>query len=306
MEEPDVRTSAAGSQDVWAYVTRRFRTLEYDFAVRSSHAGIGRFIDEMYSPSAIPGQPAVWYSIRHDLTGRTPHALYVDRECLTRSARPARVMAYLTWHVNRCVIDTGSRFVLLHAAAAARDGVAVLLPAAMEAGKTTLVAGLVRRGFQYLTDEAAAIEPDSLEIEPFPKPLSIDPGSWSVLPELRPVVESSTAAYLEEQWQVTPKVMRPDAISPRVPVDLVVFPRYDAGSATVLEPVSRSEALVSMMQQTFHFHRDGRRNLEVLGRLVGASSCWRLVASDLDEACDAIGRLADGRRGCGSRGGRTA
>ena len=44
----------------------------------------------------------------------------------------------------------------------------------MESGKTTLTAGLVRAGFDYLSDEAVAFDWDTLDIVPYAKPLSID------------------------------------------------------------------------------------------------------------------------------------
>ena len=56
----------------------------------------------------------------------------------------------------------------------------------MESGKTTLTTGLVRAGFCYLTDEAVSFDWETGVIEPFPKPLSIDPGSWFLFPELEP------------------------------------------------------------------------------------------------------------------------
>ena len=281
----------------WRYTTGTFQALGYSFAVRSTHEGIGRFVGEMYGPCIAPhARPTTWYSIVDGLPGEWPHALYVGSDRASQGVHATQVLNYLTWHVNQQVVARSGDLVLLHAAAAALDDVGVILPAAMESGKTTLVAGLVKAGFRYLTDEAAAIHPESLRLHPYPKPLSIDPGSWSVLGDLEPHVDASTAAYLEEQWQVTPQRIRPNAISGPVDAALVVFPRYEQGVETVLEPLRRSEAMLVMLEQTFSFHVAGRRNLLALARFLDGVNCYRLVTGDLDEACGALLRLAEAVR----------
>jgi hypothetical protein len=282
----------------WAHTSRTFQAGRHRFTVRSTHAGIGRFVDEVYGACAVPeGGAATCYSIVDGLPGGWPHALYVDGRRATQVVEPARILDHLTWHVNRQVIATRGDHLLIHAAAASLDGIGVVFPAAMEAGKTTLVAGLVQRGFSYLTDEAAAIDPIALEVHPYPKPLSIDPGSWSVLADLEPPVDEATAPYLATQWQVGPEAIRPGATSGPVPAPLVVFPRYEPDATTRLEPLRRSEALVAMLGQTFRFHDDGPRALEVLGRFLERADCYRLVNGDLDEACQAVIGLVGSVRG---------
>jgi hypothetical protein len=290
----------------WAHTTRTFRVLGHCFAVRSTDAAVGRFVDELYGACpAVPEPPRTWYSIVEDPSGRWPYALYVGADRATQSERPAAVMNHLTWHVNQRVIATSDEVVLIHAAAAAFDGHGVLLPAPMESGKTTLVAGLVRSGFHYLTDESAAIDPVTLQVHPYAKPLSIDAGSWPVLPELAPPVEAPTAAYLADQWQVAPQRIRPDAVSGPVEVATVILPRYEPGAPTTLTPLAGSEALVGTLAQTFRFHEHGRRNLTVLGRLLGRVPCYRLLSGDLDRACAevtrAVSTAAAGRAGEGGR-----
>src|SRR3954454_6698789 len=70
--------------------------------------------------------------------------------------------------------------IFIHAGAVGHDGGAVVLPGESFAGKTTLVAELVRRGATYFSDEFAVIDRDGL-VHSFPKPLSIrTPGSGPV------------------------------------------------------------------------------------------------------------------------------
>ena len=285
------------AETVWSHVTRTFQALAHPFAVRSTHVGIGRFVEEIYEPFGVADEgPVTWYSITNGPCGTGPHALDVNEDRVVEGAKASRVLDYLTWHVNRAAIRSSNDRVLVHAAAAALDGVGVLMPAEMEAGKTTLVAGLVRTGFQYLTDEAAVIDPASLQLHPYPKPLSVDPGSWSVLADLQPKVDGSTAVYLDEQWQVSPTRIRPTAVSGPVDAGLVVFPRYKPGAGTDIEPLPRSKAILTLLEQTFLFHSAGRRNLEVLARFLEGVRCYRLVSGDLDDACRTVAKLASEAR----------
>jgi hypothetical protein len=277
--------------DQWNY-SRAFDALGYRFQIRSTDERITGFFDDVFESFVTADQPRTQYSIVAGESRGGSRSLYVDDRLVGTFERPSRLVGWVTWHINSQVIAEGTeRYVLLHASAAASDGRCVLFPAAPEAGKTTLVAGLVRSGFAYVTDEAAAIDPKTLEIEPYPKPLSIDPGSWGLLDDLAP---DDGEGYHAEQWHVSPTWIRPDAVSGPVPVSLLVFPKFVAGAPTRCVPITRSAGLVEMMSHTFRFHRHGRRNLEVLARTLRSVDCYELVNGDLREACDAIRLLFGG------------
>jgi len=192
-----------------------------------------------------------------------------------------RALAVLLWRINAEVVRRSTpRYTIVHAAAAVLHGVAVLLPAPAESGKTTTVAGLVRAGFGYLTDEAVAIDPATLLAQPYPKALSVDRGSWEVLADLRPPHADRVAG----QWQLPSRLIRPNAVSGPAPVRFVVTPAYAAGSTTRLEPISPGEMLVGLADCTFQFQDDAQRNLTVLARVVTSADCYRLIVGDLDRA----------------------
>jgi hypothetical protein len=73
----------------------------------------------------------------------------------------------------------------------------------------------------------------------------------------------------------------------------VVAPRYERGAATAIEPLRAAEALSTLAQHAFHIERDGQRTLDVLARMVEASSCYRLVSGDVTEATNALLDLID-------------
>ena len=82
-------------------------------------------------------------------------------------------------------------------------------PGASGSGKSTLTAGLARAGLGYLTDELAALDLASGQLLPYPKPITVKPGSFAVAardgpgpgPESRSR-RRAPARWAGEEWQV--------------------------------------------------------------------------------------------------------
>ncbi|MFN2538031.1 MAG: hypothetical protein ABR549_07750 [Mycobacteriales bacterium] len=264
----------------WAATTRPFTALQHSFRVRVYDAELASYLEQVYRTLPAGAAEVSEYSVIDRGEGEGRYAVYCNDERVELTASRERAMAILMWHVNQeAVRSTVDSHVVLHAAAAERDGITVLLPAAMEAGKTTTVAGLLRAGFGYVTDEAVALDPLTLAAMPFHKPLSIDAGSWSVLPDLMPT------AYQElvlGQWQVPADSITTlvGGVVPR----LVVAPEYVPEAVTALEPITRGAMLAHLATCTFQFAAAPERNLQVLARLVQGAGCYRLRIGDLDSA----------------------
>jgi hypothetical protein len=214
-----------------------------------------------------------------------PYALYHDNTRLLLARTPQAVVGFLGWHINRQMIDkTCADHVVVHAAAATRAGITVILPGGQEHGKTTTVGGLLRGGYDYVTDEAVVIDPDSRWINPFPKALSIDEGSWPLFPECRPASQEGWP-----QWQVRAEQLGARSIrTPVLPPRIIVFPRYQAGSPTVVAELSAGDAVRELVGTTFRFADNPRRNLAVLAALVQGSTVARLQIGNLEDAVLAI------------------
>lgn len=228
------------------------------------------------------------------LDGEPPGvALTVDGEPRGRAATPGGLLPTIVGTLNRTAAE-GSPHLLVHAGAVERAGVGLVLPAPMESGKTTLTAGLVRAGFGYLTDEAAAFDRATATLLPYPKPLSLDRGSWSLFPELEPHEPFPDDAYKIDQWQVPALDIRPDALGGPCPAGFVVFPTYATGARTRLEPLTRAEALVELAKNTFRFDREGRPTFALLARILRGAETHRLTVGTLDDAVAALSRLVAG------------
>ncbi len=190
------------------------------------------------------------------------------------------LLLLLHWHVNQSTIDASVRTRTTFHAAAARSprGNGILLAAPMESGKTTTVTGLLRAGWDFLTDEAAAVDPDGTAWA-YPKPLTIDDGSWPLFPELGPEVVDAGAL----SWLV-PATRTGSAVAERAPLRLIVLPAYAAGGPTRLEPLRPSAAALALAHSTFFFDRNGGRDLSCVSGLARELPAYRLEIGDLAEA----------------------
>jgi hypothetical protein len=272
--------------------TPSFDALGFTFTVEAPYPQLDAYLHRLLA-ALRTSQPARHaYAITSDRDGSTPAwSLRLDGQQIGVASQPETLIGALVHDLNhRAVTEAG--LLTIHASAAVYAGRALLFPGSMEAGKSTLVAGLVRAGFGYLTDEAVGIDRETRMARPYPKPLSLDPGSWYLFPELQPQADLITPRYKTDQWLVPPDEVRPGAGSGPCPISLIVFPRFEAGTETSLLPVRRADALIELAKSTFDFRDHGRVALDLLADLVRGADCYRLTMADLGPAVELVRGLA--------------
>jgi hypothetical protein len=214
--------------------------------------------------------------------------LLVDGETIQRPPSPGSMLDWLIIDMTTNAVTNTADLVCVHASAAALDGRAIVLPAPPEHGKSTTVAGLVRAGWDLLTDEAALIDPRDDLLHPFPRPMMLSEMSIAALPGLADSLPASYEAFRRLDYHLTADDLRPGAIGSPARVAFVVFPSYAPGRTTALVPLARSEALMEMLRGTFNLERVGGRGVETLGRVVSSAVCYRLHIGELEPAVELI------------------
>lgn len=286
------RRAATGYLDglPWTWRSPNYQALGHTFAIRAMDADLGAWLESLFLPFEASCAPATVYSLLDRGAGsRLRYATYAGNDRLTLNPRPDRLVHTLLWHVNGQVFDRSDTYVVVHAAVAALGDAAVLLPAPMEHGKTTTVAGLVRAGYGYLSDEVAAISPATLSVHPFHRALSINLGAWELFADLEPLLPQTVAAYQPRgTWHLPATAIRPDALAGPATPRLIVSPRYAPGEPTRLEPLRRAEALLLLASNTHGLHGRPGHHLDVLARVLAGCDCYRLISSDLDKSCELI------------------
>jgi hypothetical protein len=270
-------------------LTRGYHALALDFSLAVEDDEFGRYLEWLLDGFSEPASEPVQYAVEPTEDGIR---LALDGETVLQAADTRQLVGSLVQWLNQKAVDPNYA-VMGHAGGVERNGVACVLPADPESGKTTLTTGLIRAGYSYLTDEAVSFDWETGEIEPYPKPLSIDPGSQFLFPELAPPLPPGSKGEIDGQWQVPPSSIRADAVGGPCRAEFVVFPKYEEDATTSIEAMARAEALVEFTKNTFHFRDHARRALDSLARVIRGVDCYRLTVGNLDAACDLIDELME-------------
>jgi hypothetical protein len=212
------------------------------FALETDLPSVRLFLSHLETPGARP-------QTRIEIRGGVSTEAVLIRDGLERmrTSDPGLLGGGL-WHaILECIHPNVHWRAIIHGAALARNGFGLALAGPSGSGKTTLAAGLVSRGFDYLSDDAVPLsEPDG-EIVPWPLPLSIKPGSIELLksrfPELGNAPVYSTKGTEARLLVPTGKVWDATAVKLRA----LIFPRFIAGAAPKQRRLSQFEATQNLL-----------------------------------------------------------
>ena len=180
---------------------------------------------------------------------------------------------------------------MMHAGAMAKDGTAIVLPGWSGSGKSTLAAHLARGGFDYLSDDLAAIDRDGCVVA-WPTPLSIKRGAWGPLakdyPELEALPEQEIA---DRRVKLIPMGASKWAI-PHARVSALVFPQWIRSGRAELRALRPEQALERLLADRIWLgfpmtEPSVRRFLDWLA----AIPTFNMQYSNLDEADAQVGQV---------------
>lgn len=219
-----------------------------------------------------------------DLSGRGP----------ARSVHAGHLLAAVVAETNQ-VACTSRAVLALHAGgvrAPSGDEV-VVLAAPSGSGKSTLTAALLRRGWDYVSDEAVGIRAGSLEAVPYPKPLSLGPVSRQALG-----LEATTGIVPLDRVVAGCTALTGEA----GPVRAVVLPRFEAGAEPSIEWLEPEDALFALGENAFNLAAAGQAALDTLVELALRVPVARLVHGGAPSAVDVVAEVVERTRNVGAVG----
>ena len=189
----------------------------------------------------------------------------------TAAGEPGPLVDLLVTQATMAFLAANRGSLLLHSGAvAADDGRSVLVCGRSGAGKTTLTAALARRGLAYLSDESVGVDPASLTVTPWRKPLTVKPGSQGVLAELAP--DAPDQLLTAPAWQVEPRALGGLPLpAAQLHTTLIVLPSFDPALDRVdVAPVTPARAALALGQNSSALAAVRPRPLAALAALVSA------------------------------------
>jgi hypothetical protein len=212
------------------------------------HAPFGSV--ECHSPAA----SAATFSLRR-LASEPRFQILADDRLLSDAEPLDFSLQQLSSHLTIHVAEFAPDYVFLHAGVVAWQDRALLLPGFSHAGKSTLVAELVRAGATYLSDDFALLDPEGY-VHPFTRTLQMRrPGGSEQTP--------LPLAQLNGQAGTKP-----------LPVALIVFTEFAEGARWNPEALPPGRAVLEMLLHAVPVQRTPARVLATLTATVrNASTC---------------------------------
>ena len=218
----------------------------------------------------------------------------IDGESPFKPLPAEQALPMFEWGLNYAIAAQAHHYLVIHAAAIERGGRVALLPGAPGAGKSTLTAALVQRGWRLLSDELALIRPADRLVVPLARPINLKNDSIAVMRAFAP------RAVLSEEIRDTAKgkvalLRAPEASIARsneaAPVGWIVFPHWQQGATAQLAPFSKAAALIEIAHHAMNYSLHGAAGFELLATIVEASHSYRFRYARLDDAVAAFADL---------------
>ncbi|MBE0428993.1 MAG: hypothetical protein IBX61_03870 [Thermoleophilia bacterium] len=181
----------------------------------------------------------------------------------------------------------------LHAAGLSRDDKGFLFLGKSGSGKSTLTLNLVRGGYGLLSDDTVFLrlqqEEDRVRVLSFPEEINVKEETIQLLPELSKV-KNFSFNELRGKSSFSIDELYPGCVVESSIPRVLVFPEIADSDATVVEPMSRTEALALSMRYGFFFLDPSTtaRHFEILSRLAGQAHCYRLYAGRNQEELERV------------------
>jgi HprK-related kinase A len=198
------------------------------------------------------------------------------------------------WGLNWVFGHRMHSYLLLHAAAVERDGLALLLPAWPGSGKSTLAASLASRGWRLLSDEFGVVSFSGTRVLPFARPVALKNESIAVMRAFGP-----DATF----GPVFPKTRKGTVVHFRAPeesvirgnesarVSAIVFPDFQAGTDNLIRPLPKATAFLKLAGNSFNYEIVGEKGFRALLAIVRRCDSYILRYGDLASAHKALSAI---------------
>ena len=242
--------------------------------VEASEAGVLEILDRHLLPTLprvqqFAGEPQGMARIEAAENGYVLSAAGIESRV---APSVIELVPFVTQVVDEIVMRHLRGWFAIHAGTVAWRGRAILVPGTSHAGKSSLVAALLRRGATYFSDEYALIDADG-QAHPYPRPLLLRDGSAVQ----KPVLASDLNAKVGRE---------------PVPVGWIFAVKYRPGTAWKVEAMQQSEAVLNLLQNTPQILAETPEMLSHFGRAVQGSKCYRGERGSAEDGAAEILQMA--------------
>jgi hypothetical protein len=220
-----------------------------------------------------------------------------DGQPLVESRAHGHLAQLLMDEVARTLMSSCRRGLLFHAASVGWRGHIFLLPGHAGAGKSTLAASLVRRGFTLVGDEIAHIDDRDI-VRSYPRPFAFKSTGLAVARRWLDF-EKAGGQTLNTPLAtlVPPKLIGRYDHGAAWPIAAIVFPAREVGRGFDLQPMSRAETTLGLMASLVNAQNLQQHGFADVVRLAKGVPGYRMRYSDVADITIEPS-LGQGQRAC--------
>jgi hypothetical protein len=165
--------------------TQRYRFFNHQFELRSDHQETLSLMDTMFRRFAVVDKRNDGDIYQYEVVTHANGRAVIHTQDHDFTVEPPTLLPSLAHGVIlRNTLAQVRSHLLFHAASLSYQGKGIILAADSGCGKTTLALALVRQGFQFLSDEVAALGFPSGELAPYPRCLWVRDGTYQLFQQL--------------------------------------------------------------------------------------------------------------------------
>jgi hypothetical protein len=276
------------------WVQRHYRLLTTTFRIRFATRAQDEIVHPTLAHLEIPEPPEI--DVMLDLLElESGHVVMEDLVPLGHCIRLEQLAPIAKKSVRQLATGRYPYFLQIHAGVLCDGEKCLLLPGASGSGKTTLTAALARSGFQYLSDEIALLEEDTMHVSPLPISLTVKQDGVDVLAPFYPELPDLPSHKREDHHIVRylAPVSTPVSLPLKTyPIGWIIFPRFSPHAATLLRPLNKAEALHRLMGECLLLPEPlTKRKVRNMVQWMREIQCFDLPMASLGEAVELVRRL---------------
>lgn len=191
------------------------------------------------------------------------------------------VLVTAKYEIITSLIKARPDLLWFHAGAVADTNGAIILPGIGGSGKSTLVVELLKQGWNYLSDDAIALDLETDYLYPFPQ-------TPRVRKNLNQPLSVSEVAKLPKSAIEIPSNQ---LVRDPTPIKQVIFPRYTFASQTILTSYSPGNIVMELLRNCINFTDHQQKAMNKLCEIFSIKPGWRIQFSDYQDAVKVIRNL---------------
>jgi hypothetical protein len=225
---------------------------------------------------------------------RGVHNLYSDMLRIYRGPYLQEMAGRLLSAARDVLTNGQDEFVLVRGGAVEVGEGALVMLTPPDLHRASLTALLAQRGARFLGDGVLELDPVLRRIHPSPFPPLLYEADLELFPSMRDqLVRRRKRDDREREILLPPRPVSVEDLQAErgrdpAPVRWIVFPDFDLGAETSLEPAGGSQALFRFIEAVLNLHVWRDRGLLLARELLEDGAVSRLVVGSIPEAADLL------------------